>query len=317
MSSSSSISGGVVAVSKKHHPLDGTFSHLSIAYHQSLPHVTHVQLNRPRKRNAINAQMWHEIGEAFRQIGTIGDGTRCVLLSGSGKGFCGGIDVTDDKFFAAISPNDKNNDHDDDESSIDTSRKVLAFKPQISQMQAAFTAVEDCPVPVVAAIHGACVGAGVDLACCADVRICSPNTVFSIREVRLGLAADVGTLQRFPQLVGFGSFVKELCLTKDDFTSEDALKIGFVSRISNSESQLFDEVNQIISKIIVNSPVAVTVTKSSLNYSRDHTVREGLDHVAVMNSSALMSDDLVKSFMMTSRAGEAAEFAPLQPHSRL
>jgi len=133
----------------------------------------------------------------------------------------------------------------------------------------------------------------------------------------LGLAADVGTLQRFPKLVGFGSFVRELCYTGNDFSSEDALKLGFVSRISNSESQLFDEVNQVISKIIANSPVAVTVTKSSLNYSRDHTVREGLDHVALMNSSALMSDDLVKSFMMTNRAGEAAKFAPLQPHSRL
>ena len=185
-------------------------------------------------------------------------------------------------------------------------------------MQAAFTAVEECPVPVVAAIHGACVGAGIDLVCCADVRICSPNTIFSIREARLGLAADVGTLQRFPKLVGFGSFVRELCFTGDDFSSEDSLKIGFVSRISNSDSQLFEEAKVVISKIIANSPVAVAVTKSSLNYSRDHTVREGLDHVALMNSSALMSDDLVKSFMMTSsRSGEAAEFAPLQPHSRL
>ena len=105
--------------------------------------------------------------------------------------------------------------------------------------------------------------------------------------------------------------------TGEDFSAEDALQIGFVSRISKSESQLFEEANQIISKIIANSPVAVSVTKSSLNYSRDHTVREGLDHVALTNSAALMSDDLVKSFMMTSGAGEAAEFAPLQPHSRL
>lgn len=297
----------------KKHPLD-TFTHLSITYHESLPHVTHIKLNRPRKRNAINALMWREIGEAFRQIGTIGDGTRCVLLSGSGKGFCGGIDITDEKFFSGISPD---NSSDDEESSIDMARKALAFKPQITEMQAAFTALEECPVPVVAAIHGACVGAGIDMTCCADVRICSPNTVFSIREARLGLAADVGTLQRFPKLVGFGSRVRELCFTGEDFSSEDALNIGFVSRISKSESELFKEANQIISKIIANSPVAVTVTKSSLNYSRDHTVREGLDHVALTNSAALMSEDLVKSFMMTSGGRGAAEFAPLQPHSRL
>lgn len=234
-----------------------------------------------------------------------------MLLSGSGKGFCGGIDITDEKFFSGISP-----DSDDDES-VDIARKALAFKPQISQMQAAFTAIEECPVPVVAAIHGACVGAGIDMVCCADVRICSPSTVFSIREARLGLAADVGTLQRFPKLVGFGSRVRELCFTGEDFGCDEALKLGFVSRVSSSESDLIEEANQIISKIIQNSPVAVSVTKSSLNYSLDHTVQEGLDHVALTNSAALMSDDLVKSFMMTSGAGEAGEFAPLQPHSRL
>ena len=152
--------------------------------------------------------MWKEIGDAFASIGTTGDGCRCVLLIGSGKGFCGGIDVTDEKFFAGIGSNG-----DGDSDSTDTARKSIAFLPQILQMQAAFTALEECPVPVVAAVHGACVGAGIDLVCCADVRVCSSDARFSIREVRLGLAADVGTLQRFPKLVGFGSRVRELCLT--------------------------------------------------------------------------------------------------------
>ena len=105
--------------------------------------------------------------------------------------------------------------------------------------------------------------------------------------------------------------------TGEDFSADDALKIGFVSRISSSENQLIEEANKIISKIVANSPVAVSVTKASLNYSRDHTVREGLDHIATMNSSALMSEDLVKSFMISSGAGESAEFAPLRQHSRL
>lgn len=293
------------------HPLDDSFSHLSITYHPSQQYVTHVRLDRPLKRNAINAQTWREIGDAFRQLGTIGDGTRCILLSGSGKGFCGGIDISDSKFFAGISP------EEEEESSIDMARKALAFKPQILQMQEAFTAVEECPVPVVAAIHGACIGAGIDLVCCADVRICSPNSVFSIREARLGLAADVGTLQRLPKVVGFSSLIRQLCFTGEDFSADDALKIGFVSRISSSENQLIEEANEIISKIVANSPVAVSVTKASLNYSRDHTVREGLDHIATMNSSALMSEDLVKSFMISSGAGDSAEFAPLRQHSRL
>ncbi len=159
--------------------------------------------------------MWKEIGEAFHEVGSMGDGCRCVLLKGSGKGFCGGIDVTDQTFFAGISPSEFNDN--DDNSSRDAARKSLAFRSQILQMQDAFTALEECPVPVVVAIHGACIGAGVDLACCADIRLCSKNAVFGVREVRLGLAADVGTLQRFPKIVGFSSRVRELCLTGGEF----------------------------------------------------------------------------------------------------
>mmetsp|Transcript_8807 Transcript_8807/g.21393 ORF Transcript_8807/g.21393 Transcript_8807/m.21393 type:complete len:309 (+) Transcript_8807:219-1145(+) len=303
----------ILPLHERDHPLDARFSYLSISYHDSLSFVTVVALNRPKKRNAINAQMWKEIGDAFRQLGTTGDGCRCVLLTGSGKGFCGGIDITDEKFFSGISGG---GDADKHGPSRDMARQSLAFRSQILEMQAAFTAVGECPVPVVAAIHGACVGAGIDLTCCADVRVCSPNAMFSIREVRLGLAADVGTLQRFPKIVGFGSLVRELCLTGDDFNAEDALKIGFVSRISRTNDDLANTANSICQRISRNSPVAATVTKASLNYSRDHTIAEGLEHVALHNSTALMSEDLVKSFLM-SRGAADAQFAPLQSHSRL
>jgi len=297
----------------KTHPLNSQFSYLSITYHNSLPFVTIVSLNRPRKRNAINAKMWKEIGLAFNQVGSIGDGCRCVLLVGNGKGFCGGIDTSDEKFFSGIINNNDNNDDD----TQDMARKSLAFKPQILEMQAAFTSVEECSVPVVCRIHGACVGAGIDLACCADIRVCTKDTKFSIREVRLGLAADVGTLQRFPKLVGFGSRVRELCLTGDDFTAEDALNIGFVSRVCQT-ANLNDTAIDICQRICINSPLAVQVTKMSLNYSRDHTVKEGLEHIALHNSTALMSEDLVKSFMM-SRGGRSTEiqFSPMLAHSRL
>ncbi|KAL3771219.1 hypothetical protein ACHAW5_007521 [Stephanodiscus triporus] len=293
------------------HPLDAQFSYLSISYHHSLPFVTVVALNRPKKANAINAQMWKEIGDAFSHIGTTGDGCRCILMIGSGKGFCGGIDVTDEKFFSGIDCNYTG----DDNSSQDVARKSIAFRSQILQMQSAFTAVEECPVPVVAAIHGACIGAGIDLTCCADVRVCSPDAKFSIREVRLGLAADVGTLQRFPKLVGFGSRVRELCFTGEDFSADDALRIGFVSRISPTKHSLIDTANDICQRISRNSPVAATITKASLNFSRDHAVSEGLEHVALHNSTALMSEDLVKSFMM--KGGGAIHFEPLHSHSRL
>ena len=263
--------------------------------------------NTKKSMSIYQFKMWKEIGQAFRRLGTTGDGCRCIILKGNGKGFCGGIDVTDETFFAGISDDDV----------ADFARKSLAFRSQILEMQDAFSAVEECSVPVVAAIHGACVGAGVDLVCCADVRICSPNAKFSIREVRLGLAADVGTLQRLPKLVGFSSRVRELCLTGEDFSASEANQIGFVSRVSTTDDGLFDITNDIASKIARNGPVAVAVTKTSLHYSRDHSVAEGLQHIALHNSAALMTEDLVKSFAASSQSAESVDFDPLLQHSCL
>lgn len=237
-------------------------------------------------------------------LGTLGDGCRCILLTGSGKAFSAGIDTSDTSFFP--SQNDKG----------DVARKALSFRSQIIEMQNCFTAVEDCPVPVIAAIHGACIGAGIDLACCTDVRLCSPSARFSIREVRLGLAADVGTLQRLPKIVGNGSRVRELCLTGEDFDANEAARIGLVSRISLTEGDLLSMALDVCSCIASNSPVAVAGTKLSLNYSRDHTVQDGLEHVASHNSMALLTDDLVASFAATAR-GNNPSFANLPAHSRL
>ena len=248
--------------------------------------------------------MWKEIGKAFSVLGTLGDGCRCILLSGSGKSFCAGIDTTDAAFFPSR-----------DEQG-DTTRRALAFRLQILEMQQCFSAVEQCSVPVVAAMHGPCIGAGIDLACCTDVRLCSPSTIFSIREVRLGLAADVGTLQRLPKIVGHDSRVRELCLTGQDFDATEAARIGFVSRISTTEHELIPMAIQVCELIARNSPVAVAGTKLSLNFSRDHSVRDGLEHIASHNSMALQTDDLVASFAAAASKSNP-NFANLAAHSRL
>jgi enoyl-CoA hydratase/carnithine racemase len=284
------------------HAIDCNFKHLFIGVLKECQHVVVVALNRPQKRNAINAKMWKEIGEAFTTLGTLGDGCRCILLMGSGKGFSGGIDISDPTFFQ---PNDVD----------DIARRGIAFRPQIIEMQRCFTAIEDCPIPVIAAIHGPCIGAGVDLICCVDVRLCSSAALFSIREVRLGLAADVGTLQRLPKIVGHGSRVRELCLTGDDFGAQEALSMGLVSRVTISDDDLMMDVTSLCKKIASHSPVAVMGTKLSLNFSRDHTVSEGLHHVASHNTVALMTEDMVASFGVS--RGEKPTFGDLPIFSRL
>ena len=163
--------------------------------------------------------MWREIGNAFRALGSTGDSCRCILLMGEGKSFCSGIDIADENF-GLMDANDDNG--------ADVARRYLSFKPKILEMQACLTAIEECAVPVVAAIHGHCVGAGIDVSSCADIRVCTKSAFFSVREARLGLAADVGTLQRLPKICGHGSRIRELCFTGEDFSAVEALRIGFV-----------------------------------------------------------------------------------------
>lgn len=153
----------------------------------------------------------------------------------------------------------------------------------------------------------------------ADIRICSPNAIFSVREARLGLAADVGTLQRLPKVVGHSSRVRELCFTGEDFDSSDAEKIGLVSCVAQSDESLLDEGLAICKRIAANSPVAVASTKLSLNYSRNHTIADGLEHIATHNSAALITDDIINSMSAASddNDGGISRFKALLPMARL
>ncbi len=256
--------------------------------------------------------MWREIGETFRTLGTTGDGTRCILLVGEGKSFCAGIDIADENFGLM------NMGSDEEDPTIDIARKYLSFRPKILQMQQCLSAIEECVVPVVCAIHGSCIGGGIDLSCCADVRVCSPGVKFSVREARLGLAADVGTLQRLPKICSHSSRIRELCYTGEDWGAAEAMRIGFVSRVSDTEQSLVPTALGICDRIARNSPVAVHGTKLSLNYSRDHSVKEGLEHIATHNAAALMTHDLGSSFLAaTSGKDSNAKFPNLLAHSKL
>jgi len=283
----------------KPHSLNHTVEYLNVSTLKDNKNVVIVTLNRRKKRNAINAKMWKEIGYVFSRIGRLGDGCRAVLLLGAGESFCSGIDIMDPIFH--MIPSD------------DVARRAISFMPKILEMQRCLTEIEKCPVPVICAMQGFCVGAGIDMACCADIRLCSTKTKFSIREVKVGLAADVGTLQRFPKIVGHSSRVRELCLSGSDFDANEAYRIGFVSRVVGTGDLWIDALN-LCREIALLSPVAVTSTKTSLNYSRDHTVEEGLEHIALHNSIALQSEDLVKSFQMD---GAKPDFLELLPHSKL
>jgi delta(3,5)-delta(2,4)-dienoyl-CoA isomerase len=278
------------------------FRFLSISIPIGLPQIVIVTLNRPKKRNAISAAMWKEIGQVFSSLGRMGDDCRCVIIKGEGKAFSAGLDISDPSILM-----------DDKEGPDDPARRGISFLPKIREMQHCLTAIEECPVPVIAAIHGNCIGAGVDLATCCDIRLAQIGSLFSVREVQIGLAADVGTLQRLPKITGNDSRVRELCYTGNYFDCNEALAIGLVSRVCED---VVNDAIELATKIAANSPVAVTGTKRSLLYSRDHTVAEGLEHIANHNALALMTSDIPSSFMAVANK-EKPTFSPLPPASRL
>ena len=240
------------------------------------PKVYHVQLDRPEKRNALSIEMWDEIGRVFDELSDTSD-CRAIILSGNGKMFTAGIDLS---AFIQVVPQQP-----------DSAHKSLSLLRTLKKFQDSFTAVEKCTKPVIAAVHGACIGGGVDLICGADIRLMSSECYFQIKEVDIGIVADVGTIQRLPKIVGNQSLVNEYCLTARKIPSDEAARVGIVSRVLVDKASLIEEAVALAAQIASKSPVAVQGTKSNLVFSRDHTTQEGLDRVALWNSAMLLGND--------------------------
>lgn len=242
--------------------------------------IAHVALNRPDKLNAMNAVMFREVGAAFRALDEI-TGVRAIVLSANGRLFTAGLDLKDSG--EVLGQQDG-----------DPARIREKLRRHILFLQDCFTALEDCRVPVIACVHGACLGAGVDLVSAADMRICTEDAYFTIQEVNVGIVADVGTLQRMPHLLPQG-ILRELAYTGRKFTSSEADKYGFVNEVCPDKETALEKAMLLANTIASKSPMAVTGTKSILNHSRDHSVQEGLDYVATWNSGQLLGEDLMKA----------------------
>jgi len=247
-------------------------------------HVMQVELNRPEKRNAMNGTFWKEFKDCIYKIGSNPE-IRVVILAGAGPLFTSGLDVKDQASLVAR------------DSSQDVARRAFELQNTIREFQSAFTALELIPQPVIAAIHSACLGAGVDMISACDIRYCSADAWFSIKEVDLGLAADVGTLQRFPKITGNDSWVRELAYTARKFDAKEALTYGLVNKVLPTREALMSDVLKLAIDIAAKSPVAVVGTKRVLNYSRDRSVQDGLDFVAYWNMAMLQSQDIPESFL--------------------
>ncbi|XP_014218083.1 delta(3,5)-Delta(2,4)-dienoyl-CoA isomerase, mitochondrial-like, partial [Copidosoma floridanum] len=194
---------------------------------------------------------------------------------------------------------------------LDVARKCKILEKKIKEYQDSFTSIEKCSKPVIVAVHGACVGGGVDMICSTDIRYCSADSWFQIKEVDLGMAADVGTLQRLPKIIGSQSVVRELAYTARKMAAPEALMLGFVSQVFNDQKELLEKALDLAKQIASKSPVAVQGTKLSLNYSRDHTVDEGLNHILMRNQVMLQSQDFVDAAVALATKGDPPVFSKL------
>ena len=239
--------------------------------------IAHVQINRPEKINAMNAAFWTEIIEIFQWIDET-DAVRVVVLSGAGKHFSAGIDLM---LLASVA----------NEMGKDVGRNARLLRRKILHMQASFNAVDHCQKPVLAAIQGYCLGGAIDLIAACDMRYAAEDAQFSIKEIDMGMAADVGTLQRLPRIIGDG-MLRELAYTGRMVAADEARAIGLVNRVFADQQTLLDGVMAIAQDIAAKSPIAIAGTKQMISYMRDHRVDDGLDYVATWNAAMLQSSDL-------------------------
>jgi enoyl-CoA hydratase len=167
-------------------------------------------------------------------------------------------------------------------------------RADILRFQAAITAVAACPKPVIAAVHGYCIGGGVDLIAACDIRLASADAIFSVREAKVAIVADLGSLQRLPAIIGAGH-LRELAFTGKDIDAERAQRIGLVNDVASDADEVLKAARELAREIAANSPIAVQGTKAVLAANEGRTVAEGLDYVATWNSAMLVSDDLVEA----------------------
>jgi enoyl-CoA hydratase len=233
-------------------------------------------LNRPDKRNAMSADMWEDIPSAVDEL-IADDRVRCLVVGGRGASFTAGIDLTMLGAFTSEAA-----------SHADRSRRI---RSEILRLQHTMSVFERAPVPVVAAVHGHCLGAGIDLITACDIRFSAPDSTFGIRETAMGLVADVGTVQRLPRIIGRGHLA-ELLFTGRDFDAAEAARIGLVNRVVED---VHAHAAEVAHEIAENSPLVVRGAKEVLRLQEGMSIEAALEHMALWNAAFLASNDIAEA----------------------
>lgn len=238
-----------------------------------------LSFNRPPVNAWIDPK-WQELALILR---TVRDDPNiaCIVVAGEGRCFTAGLDLNEQSLGSIISD------------LPDAARKAFAMRTHLRDFQEAISWFEYVEKPVIAAAHGVAFGLAIDIMSACDIRYATTTTRFSIKEVDAGLAADIGTLQRFPKIVGNDSLARELCYTAREFDAREAREIGFLSKIvEGGREEVVAAAVKTAVEIAGKAPVAVRGTKIYLLHGRDHSVEEGLKYTQALNSALLQSDDM-------------------------
>jgi len=260
--------------------------------------VAHLRLTRPEASNALDLNFWRDFGPALQQLDATGE-VRALVISGEGRNFCAGMDISVFSTGSILN--------------TDTPAGRQAFHQAARELQDALTWIERVRFPVIAAVQGACVGAGLDLVAACDLRLAAEDGYFRIEEINIGMMADVGSLQRLPRILPEG-VVRELAYLGTSLTVERAERLGFIAAVHPDPDALLAAALDMAHAIAAKAPLAISGSKAAITYARDHSVAEGLEWAAVMQGSIWNTADVLAA-IQARMSGQPAEFAALSPQA--
>lgn len=248
--------------------------------------IAHLRFNRPEKMNSMIPEFWTELPQAIDRISKDGE-ARVIVISSEGKHFTSGMDIS--VFMQGGLDGDAANPHVSAE----------AFRHKVLRLQETFNCLERARQPVLAAIQGGAIGAGVDLATACDCRYASADAFFAVQETAIGMTADVGTFPRLMKVMPEG-WARQIAYTAERLPAAKAKEIGLVNEVYETPEAMLDAVMEIARKIAAHSPLAVAGCKAMANYARDHSTAAALDYIAVWNAAMLRPDDIKEAFIAKS-----------------
>ncbi|MEP7303527.1 MAG: enoyl-CoA hydratase-related protein [Caldimonas sp.] len=259
--------------------------------------IAHLRLNRPERMNTMTPAFFPAVRDAVRTMADEG-GTRVLVISSIGKHFSAGMSL--DVFAGS-----------DLALAVNTARERLSFQESLRKLMDCFTAIDEARFPVICAIQGGCIGGALDLATACDIRLCSADAFFTVQEISIGMAADLGSLQRLPKIVPQG-VAREMAYTGERMGAERALAVGLVNAVLPDAAALLDRAMGLARSIAAKSPLAIAGSKLALNHARDHSTASAL-HQMTLLQSAIFDTGEIATAIAGWKEKRAAEFESLAP----